>query len=164
MKIATQATVSIVGLNPNDLHKLEPKDLRNVFESMDKSTEATFIKRFNEEWKSLDPETRRRMLGGTSGAVIAGSATVAALSVRQISQLISHRPLFVLAMTVLGTGVGAFAPDALENFKSGKFDWESPTWWRLIFGSAKVTGNFTKKTAKAGSKSPKQLKSLPHQT
>lgn len=159
MKIAGKSSVSIAGINPNNLHQLEPGDLRNVIASMEPSTEATFVKRFNQEWNSLDAETRRRMLGGTSGAVIAGSATVAALSVRQISQLISNRPSFVLAMTVLGTVVGAYAPDAVDHFKAGRIDWESPTWWKLIFGNAKVTGNFTKNTSKTGPRPAKRLKS-----
>lgn len=154
MKIASP-TYSIRGVSPQNLHQLQPTDLRGVLDSMDKPTEATFVTRFNAEWNSLDPQTRKRMLGGASGGVIAGSATVAALSVRQIQQLIGNRPMFVFAMAVLGTGIGALAPDAIANFKSGKIDWESPSWWSFIFGKAGTTVNFNKDAIPAAPKSSK---------
>ena len=142
MKIQTGPSYAIAGVNHNQLLKLKAPEARDVLETIDPKTKQTFVARFNAEWSSLDPQTRNRMLGGVGGGVIAGSATAAALSVRQISQLISNRPMAVFAMTALGTAIGAFAPDAMKYFQSSNVDWESPTWANMLVGKTKVTGKF----------------------
>ena len=85
--------------------------------------------------------------------------SAAALSVRQISQLISNRPMALFAMTALGTVVGALAPEAMKHFQSGNVEWESPAWSKLFVGKIKATGKLGPVSARATLAKPTKAKS-----
>ena len=138
MKIIPASTLTAADLDRQRLRKLKPEELTGVLATLDAEAQTTFVTRFNATWSTFDPQTRKRMLGGAAGGALAGSAAAAALSVRQISQLFGNRPVFLIASTVLGTTLGVLAPDVLKHVQSGKLDWESPSWWSVVFGKAKI--------------------------
>ena len=94
-----------------------PKLVRQL-DLMDDDERYEFEKKFNSAFGKIEPKTRNMVIGGLAGGTFAGGAAAAALSVRQIGQIISHPIAFGVAVTVMGVIGGALAPKVLNYFSN----------------------------------------------
>ncbi len=121
--------------------KNEAPAIANKLATLDRQQQETFDKYFRSTITSLDPETQKMLVGGTAVGALGAGFSLAALSIKQIGDLVGHPVLFTVGVSVLGVVAGAMTPKVLDYFSENKvsFTVTTPSAWNAVLPNMKLT-------------------------